>query len=418
MAEVASESGEFRRGWPVLLVSVLAVGCGPATMPLFGLSVFAASLQAEFGWTRSQIGLASSFIAAGLVLSLPVAGKLADRFTSRNVASVSLLLMNVLLASLCMLHGSVMYLYLAYFAMAVLGGGATMVCYSRVVAFWFRKNRGLALGIMMTGVGIAGALAPIIVELAVNAVGWRGAWLILAGWGFVNVPLVWLFLVEPRKAGSAELAVGAVSGLNLGAAMRSHQFWLIAAGGLCFAVAIGGLLAHLVPILLDSGLARGQAVKAAALVGIGTIAGRLSCGFLVDRFPPPTVGVILLLMGGAGFLLLAFFPVATSLGIFLIGLCIGTEGDLQAVFTARYFGLRAMAEIFGWLYSISSVGLMLGPMVIGVLLSYSGHYRQGMLVSSGLMFAAAVFQGMLRSPIRLRQQWGAAAPGLPNSAAA
>ena len=51
----ASGYGEFRKGWPIVLSSMLGVGLGLSPLPFYTLGVIAPHLASEFGWGMGQI---------------------------------------------------------------------------------------------------------------------------------------------------------------------------------------------------------------------------------------------------------------------------------------------------------------------------------------------------------------------------
>src|SRR5580698_6368908 len=113
-------------------------------------------------------------------------------------------------------------------------------------------------------------------------------------------------------------------------AIRTRTFWLLC--GIFFVVAgCGtGTAAHLVPLLTDSGTSGRSAALAASTFGFASIVGRVGSGYLVDRFFAPRIAALMFAAATAGIAMLAggLTGNAAFLAAFLIGLAIGTEGDL------------------------------------------------------------------------------------------
>ncbi|NJO12366.1 MAG: MFS transporter [Gammaproteobacteria bacterium] len=97
--------------------------------------------------------------------------------------------------------GHLWVLYFAYAVMAILGAGTTPITWTRAIAAGFDRQRGIALGLTLTGTGICAMLSPIYAVWLVEHFGWRGAYvglgllpLLLAG------PLVFIGFRPPRVA--------------------------------------------------------------------------------------------------------------------------------------------------------------------------------------------------------------------------
>ena len=54
------------------------------------------------------------------------------------------------------------------------------------------------------------------------------------------------------------------------------------------------------------------------------------------------------------------------IGTVLCGLGIGAEVDLMAYFVSRYFGLRSFGAIYGLMFALFSLGVGLGPFLMGL----------------------------------------------------
>jgi hypothetical protein len=153
--------------------------------------------------------------------------------------------------------------------------GTTPVIWTAAVTRRFSARRGLALGVALSGTGICTAVVPKLTAWALQASGWRAAYLVLAATpALVALPLALLFL--PRSEAST-VGQGAVAALQptLAAALGDHRFWILALSS--FAIYAGGLglIGNLVPLLTDRGLSLRQATDAAVALGISSILSRL-----------------------------------------------------------------------------------------------------------------------------------------------
>jgi cyanate permease len=242
-----------------------------------------------------------------------------------------------------------------------------------VIAQWFDRQRGLALGIGTAGVGLGVALMPQVAARLIDAVGWRLAYVGLAvAVLLIAYPPVTLFLREPpgfrahaRRQPAFTTAV--VPGVPAAEALRSRLFWGLAIAFFLDVIAINGTLTHIVPLLTDRGVPRQVATAALSGTGFALIFGRVLSGWCLDRFwgpyvaiaffVLPMVGIAILISGAGGF--------APFLGAIACGLGIGAEIDLMAFFTSRYFGLRDYAKLYGTMFGIFALGVGIGPALSG-----------------------------------------------------
>jgi predicted MFS family arabinose efflux permease len=160
-------------------------------------------------------------------------------------------------------------------------------------------------------------------------------------------------------------------------ALRHWRFWLIALVLLPVSFAIAGPIPNMENILHVHGFAHGDIVGLTSLIGVSAIGGRLLGGWLLDLFWAPAVAVGILMMPCISCWLLclpALDAHEAALSIALIGFSVGVEYDLLAYLTARYFGLRSYATIYGMLYVFFGIGAGVGPMLFGAAFEAAKSY--------------------------------------------
>ena len=69
---------------------------------------------------------------------------------------------------------------------------------------------------------------------------------------------------------------------------------------------------------------------------------------------------------------------------------LGAELDLLAYLTSRLFGQLAFGAIYGWMYSLFSIGFGLGPLLVGRMHDYFGSYDNALLTCIALLAGAAM----------------------------
>ncbi|MCP3474973.1 MFS transporter [Bradyrhizobium sp. CCGUVB1N3] len=377
-------------------MALIGIGVGAASLLFYSIGVFFEPLQQEFGWNRGQISGALIYLTAGFVVSGPIVGSLIDRFGARIVALVSIPLLIVSIVGLGGMNGSIVVFYVLFFAAGCLGAGTTPVVYTRIVNGNFKVSRGLALGIVLAGTGIAALALPPLLASQIASLGWRSGFIVMAMLAAIAWPMVYFGFRDLE--GAARPAAKAAEGIDRSEALRSRIFWTIAIGFLAVAAAISGMVVHMIPLLRDAGLPVPRAAAIASLIGVGVIIGRVLIGWTIDRlFAPRVAGAVFLITAGGCVLLNVGGAQTAPIAAFLIGFALGAEIDLIAYLTARYFGMRNYGFLYGLAYSIFSVGAALGPAVTGNLFDINKNYSAALwLMAACLVFGALAMSTLPR----------------------
>jgi MFS family permease len=188
-----------------------------------------------------------------------------------------------------LLTGSLWHYYLLYVLVPIAGIGIYPISYSRLILNWFDRHRGIALGIALSGVGLAGMLLPPLIQGVIATAGWRYAYvafglLIL----LVTLPTALRYLHErpedrglapdgdPPGTHTAEVAARYHGGDTLAHAFTQRVFWqLLVAFGLLGAISMGALT-HLAALVGDLGYGPAGISAIMFTYGLAAIVGRVS----------------------------------------------------------------------------------------------------------------------------------------------
>ncbi len=275
--------------------------------------------------------------------------------------------------------------------LALLGVGSTPPSFSRVVTACFDRRRGLALGLMIGGLGVTAILAPLVMTRVIAEIGWRGGYWVLAG---LVVTFggggLWLIRSDPASLAGTGGRRAAASGDW--AAIRRPLYWFVL---LCFAAPAlfgGGFLLHLIIILRARGFSADEAASVQALIGLSIVFGRCVSGLAMDRvFAPRVAAAAFAVSAGGTALLLSTSGPLLCLAALGIGLTIGAELDILAFILSRYFGVPSFGRLYSLAYSVMILAGGASPLLIARL-SRGGDYRPAIFVcAAGLaVFAVAV----------------------------
>lgn len=367
---------ELAVGWPLVLAAALAIGVGTMGIGFYSLGLFVKPLQAEFGWSRAAVSGAATFQQFGIFLSAPLVGWLADRWGARPIALASFIATPLALWALSRTGASVVAWDGLWLIVSLAGAGTTPAIWARIVSLRFDHARGLALGLMLMGTGTAAMLAPALLGPIFAQSGWRTAVLVMAGVTLaVGLPASLLVGTADRPAPDSK---------TKGRFEANRQTLMLLLIAFLLGVIVAGLIVHLVPMLVDRGMAAADAAQVAAGVGLAVVVARLVVGYLFDRFHAPYVAALFLLSPVVAALLL-YGGGPVLIAALMLGLAAGTEVDMLAYFTGRYAALENYGATYGGVLGIFCLGAGLGPMLFGKAYDALGGYDAALLGSAGVL---------------------------------
>ena len=402
------------RGWLVVAgtFAVTFVGFGSA----YTFSAFVGSLQQEFGASRGSVSLVFS-LAGFLYFALGiVSGPLADRWGSRRLAIVGMVLTGTGLAAASTAR-SLVEVYLAYGLGVGLGVGCSYVPAVGAVQRWFVRRRGLASGLAVSGIGVGTLVMPPLASFFIDRLGWRTAYLVLGGLAVVvGVGMAMMIANDPRDRGllpdgaprrTGVRAAAPPAGASLREAIRSRRF--IGLYAACLACSFGLFVpfVHLVPYALDHGIPQASSVLLLSMIGIGSTAGRFLLGGLADWMGRRQA--LLAMFLGMAFALLVW---AVSTGLLLLAAFAFVYGVFYGGFVALlpalvmdYFGGRNVSGIIGVLYTSVAFGTLIGPSAAGFAFDLSHSYALPILASAAAnLLAAGLVAATGKAPVPVPDQ--------------
>lgn len=403
MAKVSVSRPIFYGWWIVaagFIIQMFTSGLGNQSGGLYMVV-----LQEEFGWSKALI---SGVFALGTVqaaILAPLQGRFIDKFGPRAVVRVGVILMGLGLIAVGTINS------IGTFAVygLLLGLGFTLafdVAPQTAVVNWFRRKRGIAMGIMMAGFAAGGALVPG-VALAMTEIGWRRTVLfggiVVAGVGLAAAQLLRSspeehgLLPDGEPVGES----GAAPGFTVSQTLRTPSFWFLALYQAMLSFGITAVAMHLVPYAVENlNVSLTTAGGLMTVLTVCMVIGHMLGGFVGDRVNK-RLFMLLLTVTQAGVLTLIIFGRSPLIVIFftvLQGLFVGARAPLSFSLRADYFGRKAYGTIWGVSLAIVNIGNMAGMLVTGFLADHFGGYREAFVVILALTCLSAVLLGAARRP--------------------
>ena len=385
----AGAAGGLDRDWPAVCASAVCLIFSTGTLTVYSFGVFVRPLTAEFAWSRTGLFAALSFFQFGMAFASPLWGAIVDRFGPRRPIVFSLTALALLVASLGLLTPSLWHLYLVFLAIPLLGGSASPIGYSAVMVRRFDRKLGFALGLALMGVGLGGATLPPLAQSLLAGFGWRTAYVVLGVLTLV-VTLPAALVATRNASGPLPRRTGAL--LPITPMLFTRAYLLMALAFVLLGVVSVGVLAHLVPMMVDHGLTPAAAASVAGLSGLAVLVARGGLGWVLDRVHAPYVLAVVGVIAAAVPLLLAYGqgPAAGYLAAVLLGSAIGAEVDFVSFLVRRYFDPAAFGRLYGIAFGLYMLGTAVGPVTLGYSFDHLGGYRPGLVLFAVLSLIAAV----------------------------
>ena len=399
-------------GYVIIAVSLLILIVMHGIQNTFG--VFFAPLQQELNTNRATISSVSSLSSIVGGLSGIVLGRLTDRFGPKAVIIGGALLLGAgyfLMSRLANLW----QLYLFFGVMGGIGASSGNVALLATTTRWFAKRRGLMTGIVKVGTGLGQAILPPVAGVLIGGFGWREACFILGIIGIVGIVPLALFLKhDPRDMGlepygattiDGTTSTPAVAQLTFGECVCTRQFWIVCAVYFLSGYTTQSILTHIVSYATDGGIALLQAASITSVIGVVSIAGRLTLGGAGDKIGNRKALIICF-----SFLTVSLVVLQVAHGLwmlYLFALIYGFgHGGFFAVMSpmvAELFGTKHQGINLGTVLFVQAVGAAFGPYITGYAFDTTGSYQFAFLILIAIS-AGALALSLLITPVKLKKK--------------
>jgi len=372
-------------------------------LALYGLPLYYDFMVREFGWSRTMVtsGNAISKLIVGPLFGFG-AGWIVDRFGPRRLMMAGILMAGGALVGLGAISAAWAFYFFYFFNALGYVCGGPLPC-QVLLSRWFDKTRGRAMGIAYLGIGIGGAIVPLLAAWLTSQFGWRGS-LQAVGVLIVLIALPLAYFVpesdarlKPRSpATDEERSARLQPSEPISAVLATPAFYLLALGSMCSIAAVGGTNQHLKLFLsLDRGYTQADAAGIISLVLTVSIAGRLLMGWLADRIPRRHVMLIIYLLVACAIPLLLVRSSGMTMYVFaaIFGLGLGGEYLIIPLMAGELFGVKVLGRVMGIVLTADGVAEATAPMLVGYLRDRTGSYDVGffVLVGAALLGTVAIW---------------------------
>jgi len=402
---VTESKGRIYYGWVIVAAFFIIGTIMYGSLASFG--VFFKFIAAEFNLNRAETSLVFSLqnlIASALSF---IGGWAVDKYGPKIVVLLIGLCTGLSL-TLTSQTTALWQLFITYSLLfSVIGAVYTIIV--STVSRWFDTNRGVAVGIAGSGIGMGiVAMAPFATYLITN-LGWRAAYIVLGvvAW-FIIIPLSRLLkgapiITENKSNKDTEIrdiktspdSVNSdkkSSEFSLHDAFKTRSFWLFGSIWLLNAFGYFLVLIHFIPHATDIGIHPMEAATVLSILGASFVAGRIILGKVSDSIGRKKTAVGSALLIGLSVIILLSTNDLLLLYVFgfIFGFCIGGLDTAMAVLIGETFGMRSIGVITGALQVNWGLGVVIGPLIGGIIFDINGSYSVGFLSVIVVMFVIAL----------------------------
>ena len=372
-----SPFGPFR--WLILAIATVGLIISNG-LAIGGIPVFSTPIVKEFVENGAvQLEHSQSFLANASIITFLMSGifSLVGGWLLAKIGiRTSMVVGCALLGSGFIIHSRAETVSLVYFSRFLMGASLGFVGVTPsviLISRWFGKQKGTALGILLTGTSIGGLIMPLVFAKMIEVFQWRASMLAASLFVWLLLfPLIAFFVRWPafhEEAGAAEH----LSGIILRDALRTPQFWVFSVAAALVFYTIFVTTQQFILYLQTPAFGLSLTIASAwqsILFGL-SVTGKSAAGFLSDRFSPNriTLWSTALMFLATLVLLFAGAPLAF---LVLYGLGYGATFVLLQRLVAEYFGQRDYARILGTITMIEIFGGVLGGRITGYLADRSG----------------------------------------------
>ena len=414
-----------------------------SAVPVFhGMAVWAPVLKTHFDWSATQVGAALALTRAEGALFGPLEGYTTDRFGTRIMVFVGLLVLcgafvlfsltddfhigPLEFGGLWFFADALLVFYLAFILMSLGQGLGGWVPLMTMLNHWFSRSRGTAMGISMS-VMTAGALLVIpaiawAIDPEAGRLGWRNTALIIAGVILVGALIFPLLIrnrpqdmglhpdgdpsdtpVNPQRAPTpqeADASLPPQPDLTVAQALRTQAFWCIAFGHGFASMIILAVMSHLGIMMTELGYSLQTVAWIVSLYNIVSLPFQFGGGYLGDRIPTNVALFLFTMIQGIAVVLIAL---STSIYMFylfavLFGIGFGGRTPLTTAIRGEYFGRASFGRILGISTVPMNILLLMAPIMTGYMRDQLGDYQWAILLLAILNGTGAILFLIARKP--------------------
>ena len=366
--------------WWVFIASCLIslVGFG---LIVNTIGLFFEPISKSFHVGRASVALMTTLQNAAAAITLLFAGKIMTKLNLRWLLTFCFTAIGISILSLSVAQ-SLTHFYIAWIIIGICQPIAITLSIPVLLGNWFNEKLGTVMGIALGVSAFGGTIFnPIIGDIITNF-GWRG--------GFICVPTAFFLREKPNKKHHAYGKVKNIpekvletTGISLKAALKTPVFYALAFAMLALQF-VSGSVQHISGHITSQGLPLTIGASVVSGVMLGAAAGKISIGFMLDRFNTRLTLLIYSLFGLLGWSGEIFFKTSLPLiaSAFILGLGQGVCLVALPYLIREEFGAKDYSTILSVINMAGAFAMSASVYLNGLLFDTTGSYNFGWAINS------------------------------------
>lgn len=356
----------------------------------FLISLYIPEIERVFGFSNTGL---SSLYAIGTIasaFSLPFIGRLIDsisllRFSLGVIFGLALacLLLSLAIHPLLILLG--------FFGLRLFGQGLMSHTSISTMARAFTANRGKAISIATLGHPLGEATLPLLIALAISALGWRsGLQLSALSVVLLVLPLMVFLLKDqapevlfPEQSG----ADASVNKKNPFRVMAGRHFWIITPAVFIMGFLNTAIFFYQIKLGNSRGWDPAWVAGSLSVYAIASALSMMGSGPLVDALSARRLFPFMLIPYTLGVVVLALLdhPLSYPLALVMIAVSNGGGSTIKNALFAEVFGTEIIGTVRSVFMTMIVFSTALGPISFGLLLDNGWSYSHVFWLSTAVL---------------------------------
>lgn len=394
-----------RNAWWFMAVAALIMMITMGSRQSMGLFISPLNTSTGLGIVNISLALAIGQFVWGA--SQPVFGAIADRWGPGRVIVVGAVLLALGSVFTTLAHSQwALILSMGVLSAAGAGAGSFSILIGATAQRLPAQRRAFASGFINAGGSFGQFVFAPLNRAMIEAFSWMHAMWLMAAAALLTAPLGYFLRGQKRPAPAATAAAPAELTLRaqVRIALRDRSYWCLHAGFFTCGFHIAFLVTHLPGEVNLCGLNTGVAATSLAIIGLANIAGSLTAGYLGNLYRMKwllfwmyfTRALAVLAYVAAPKGPWTFYIFAAVLGATWLATVPPTAG-----ITAKLFGTRYLATLFGLTLLSHQIGGFFGAWLGGIAVTQTGSYLWMWWADAALALGAALVNLPIReAPVR------------------
>jgi sugar phosphate permease len=407
MSSQTDRRGTFY-GWYIVGALFFATFLAIGTRQSFG--VFVKTWEEDWAVSVGTISIAASLGWLLNGFAQPFFGRMSDRSGGRRVILLSLMLVGSGLLAMPLVNNVIVLSFIYGVVISIGTGGISPAITGAITARWFRRRRGIATSVLVSGGSIGGLILVPFMTYLFLATSWQTAWLVAGCIALgLGLPLVWSIVKsdpsdlglspdgdeEPAQVAGAPRTLALEGPLAVARwqdSFRSAPIWQLSLAYWVCGVTTASVSVHFVRWASDEGISPGTAALAFGLLSGINACSVIFVGTLSDRMERKVVLSCVYAIRAAAFVAIILLPGPVAIWAFAViagGSWLATV-PLTSSLTADIYGVRNLGMLGGLINMTHQIGGALAVILFGLAFDAWGTYDVSFTVSAVFLVAASL----------------------------